>query len=287
MNIHTIQGAGNVNLHVREWGKRDGIPILLIHGWSQSHLCWKKQYESELCDESRIIAMDLRGHGMSDAPLQAEQYVDGDKWADDVEAIIRELALDKPILVGWSYGGFVIGDYLRRHGQKKIAGIHFVAGAVVLGPKAFGSLIGPGFLDHAPTACREDLPASIAAIRRFLRACCVKPIPQDDFELMLASNMVVHPKIRGFLIQRELDFGQVLQNIEIPVLVTQGRCDTVVLPAMSEFIADHCRTAEISWYEGVGHTSFLEEPRRFNQELIQFARNAHRDSLHRTYPASA
>ena len=162
-----------------------------------------------------------------------------------------------------------------------------MAGAVVLGPKAFGSLIGPGFLDHAPVASQADLPASIAAIRRFLRACCVKPISQDDFELMLASNMVVHPRIRGFLIQRELDFGQVLQNIEIPVLITQGRGDTVILPAMSEFIADHCRTAKISWYEGVGHTSFLEEPKRFNQELIQFAKNAHRESLHGTNPASA
>ena len=91
MNTHTVKGAGDVNLHVREWGKKDGIPILLIHGWSQSHLCWKKQYESELCDECRILAMDLRGHGMSDAPLQAEQYVDGDRWADDIEAIIREL----------------------------------------------------------------------------------------------------------------------------------------------------------------------------------------------------
>ena len=40
MKIHTIRGAGGVNLHVREYGKLTGIPILLIHGWSQSHLCW-------------------------------------------------------------------------------------------------------------------------------------------------------------------------------------------------------------------------------------------------------
>jgi pimeloyl-ACP methyl ester carboxylesterase len=38
MKIHTVQGAGGVKLHVRERGKTAGIPILLIHGWSQSLL---------------------------------------------------------------------------------------------------------------------------------------------------------------------------------------------------------------------------------------------------------
>ena len=85
-----------------------------------------KQYKGELQSEFRVVAVDLRGHGMSEAPLQAEQYTDGDKWADDVAAIIDQLKLDRPILVGWSYGGFVISDYVRKHGQNKIAGIHFV-----------------------------------------------------------------------------------------------------------------------------------------------------------------
>ena len=89
MKIHTIRGAGGVNLHVREYGKLTGIPILLIHGWSQSHLCWSKQYESTLNNEIRIVALDLRGHGMSDAPVQVEQYTDGDKWADDIAAVIH------------------------------------------------------------------------------------------------------------------------------------------------------------------------------------------------------
>ena len=60
-----------------------------------------------------MVAVDLRGHGMSEMPLEAEQYVDGDKWADDVAAIIDQLTLDKPMVVGWSYGGFVILDYPR------------------------------------------------------------------------------------------------------------------------------------------------------------------------------
>ena len=39
MQVHTVTGGGGVRLHVREWGRADGAPILFIHGWSQNHLC--------------------------------------------------------------------------------------------------------------------------------------------------------------------------------------------------------------------------------------------------------
>jgi pimeloyl-ACP methyl ester carboxylesterase len=275
MKIHTVKGATGVKLHVREYGNSVGIPILLIHGWSQSHLCWSKQFESSLANDARIVALDLRGHGMSDAPAEIDQYTDGDKWADDIAAVIDQLALDRPILVGWSYGGYIISDYVRRNGQSKIAGINFVAAAVVLDRKAFGTLVGPGFLENAPGACQDDLPTNIAAIRRLLRACVVKPFSEDDFEKILAFNMVVKPNVRGALLQRELDFASLLEGITVPVLVTHGRSDTLVLPAMADYILNHCKTAEVSWYEGVGHAPFLEEPLRFNTELKRFAASAY------------
>jgi pimeloyl-ACP methyl ester carboxylesterase len=58
----------------------------------------------------------------------------------------------------------------------------------------------------------------------------------------------------------------------VQVLVTQGREDSVVLPAMAEHILAVCPTAQASWYEGVGHLPHLEEPERFNRELAALAR---------------
>ena len=131
--VHTVTGGGGLRLHVREWGDPAGPPILFIHGWSQNHLCWAPQYESALADEFRLIAFDLRGHGMSEAPLEPEHYTDGRLWADDLAAIIDHLALDRCVLVGWSYGAFVICDYVRAHGEDRIAAINFVEGVVKLG----------------------------------------------------------------------------------------------------------------------------------------------------------
>ncbi len=272
MKTHTVEGGGGLRLHVREWGKAAGPPILFIHGWSQNHLCWDKQYESALRDEFRLVAYDLRGHGMSEAPPGPEHYTDGKLWADDLAAIIDQLGLERPVLVGWSYGAFVICDYVRAYGQDRIAAVNFVEGAVKLGEAAFGTLIGPGFLDHFVDATADDLPTNIRGMRAFLKACLAKPLPADDFETALCWNIVVAPRIRANLAAREIDGDDVLRALEVPLLVTQGRADTVVLPAMAEQVLATCPTAEASWYEGVGHLPHLQEPERFNRELAALTR---------------
>jgi non-heme chloroperoxidase len=269
---HTVRGGGGLRLHVREWGKTDGPPILFIHGLSQNHLCWAKQYQSTLAEEFRLVADDLRGHGMSEAPLEPGHYSDAKLWADDVAAIIDQLGLDRPVLVGWSYGGFVICDYLRAHGQDRIAAIDFVAGGVKLGQAAFGTLIGPGFLDHFADATADDLPSNIRGMRGLVKAWPAKPFPPEEVETLLCSAMTVPAQIRANLAAREIDGDDVLRALEVPLLVTQGRADTVVLPAMAEHVLATCPTAEVSWYEGVGHTPHLEQPERFNRELAALTR---------------
>jgi pimeloyl-ACP methyl ester carboxylesterase len=276
MQVHTVTGGGGVRLHVREWGNADGPPILFIHGWSQNHLCWDKQYESALRDEFRLVAFDLRGHGMSEAPPRPGPYTDDRLWADDLAAVIGRLDVERAVLVGWSYGAFVICDYIRAYGQDRVAAINFVEGVVKLGEAAFGTLIGPGFLDHFADATADDLPTNIRGMRGFVRACLAKPVAAEDFETALCWNMAVAPQVRASLAAREIDDDDVLRDLGVPVLVTQGRSDTVVLPAMAEHILATCPTAEASWYDGVGHVPHLEEPGRFNRELAALARRVRR-----------
>jgi non-heme chloroperoxidase len=271
---HTVPGGGGLRLHVREWGKPDGTPIVFIHGWSQSHLCWHNQVESTLGDEFRLVAFDLRGHGMSEAPPQSQHYTHAGLWAYDLAAIIDELELERPILVGWSYGAFVICDYLRAYGQDRIGAIDFVAGAVKLGEAAFGTLIGPGFLDHFAGATADDLPTNIDAMRGLVRAFSARPLPAADTEKLLAASMTVPARVRANLAAREIDCDDVLNPLEVPLLVTHGRADTIVLPSMADHILAVCPTAEASWYPGVGHVPHLEQPERFNRELAELGRRA-------------
>jgi pimeloyl-ACP methyl ester carboxylesterase len=274
MKTHTVTGGGGLRLHVREWGNPDAPAIVFIHGWSQSHLCWQPQVESPLRDEFRLVAFDLRGHGMSDAPLQCQHYTHAGLWAYDLAAIIDELELERPVLVGWSYGAFMICDYIRGYGQDRINAIDFVGGAVKLGEAAFGTLIGPGFLGHFADATADDLPSSIRGMRGLVNAFSAGPLPPADIETLLAASMIVPARIRASLAARDIDCDDVLAALEVPVLVTQGRADSIVLPAMAEHILAVCPTAQASWYDDAAHVPHLEQPGRFNGELAQLVRSA-------------
>lgn len=112
MKTHRITGGGGVQLHVVETGNVQGRPILFLHGLSQCWLQWSGQLNSELARDHRLVALDRRGHGLSDKPRDG--YSDSKLWADDIHAVIRELNLARPVLSGWSYGPLVFLDYIRQ-----------------------------------------------------------------------------------------------------------------------------------------------------------------------------
>jgi non-heme chloroperoxidase len=265
-----VRGGDGLSLHVREWGDPQGPPIVFVHGWSQSQLCWSRQVAGALAEDFRIVTFDLRGHGMSEKPLDSEAYLDARLWAEDLAAVIDQVAPDRPVLVAWSYGGFVVTDYLRAYGEEAIAGVNLVGSAVLLQP-GFDH-IGPGLLENAGDACVPDLATNIAAIRRFLSVSTAQPLSADDSSTALCWNMAVPPEVRGALLARAIDADDVLSRMSLPVLVTHGRADAIVLPSMAEHVLDVCRTARASWYEDVGHMPFVEDPVRFDRELREFAR---------------
>jgi non-heme chloroperoxidase len=268
-----ILGGGGVKLHAREWGNPGGRALLFIHGWSQSDLCWLNQVHGDLAGTFRIVTFDLRGHGLSEKPAGPEHYSDGQLWADDVASVIDQTGLEQPILVAWSYGGYIAADYLRAYGDTHIAGINLVGAAVILRPPAFDH-IGPGLLENVQGMCAPDLAANIAATRRFLRACTSGPLSDDAVAAALAWNMVVPSAVRRALLSRELDASEILARVAVPVLVTHGQDDAIVLPSMAEHTLTVCPAATASWYDGVGHMPFWEAPDRFARELAGLAGSA-------------
>jgi non-heme chloroperoxidase len=76
--------------------------------------------------------------------------------------------------------------------------------------------------------------------------------------------VVPQPPISALTRIRAVD---VLARLSVPMLVTHGRSDAIVLPSMAEHVLDVCKTAGPSWYEGVGHMPFIEDQPRFDREL--------------------
>jgi non-heme chloroperoxidase len=265
----TVKTPDGLTISAQEWGNPGGPEILFIHGFSQSHLSWMRQVDSDLAKEFRIVTYDLRGHGNSDKPLDAARYRDSKAWGDEVQAVIDAAGLKRPVLVGWSYAGRVISDYLATHGAEKIAGINFVDAPI----KADPALIGDN-LKNLPLMASEDLATNITATRAFLLGCFSKQPSADDYETMLAFNMMVLPKVRAGLSGRPLDATEMMSKLKLPVLVTHGAEDRNARLGAGQYTASVIPGAKLSVYEGIGHSPFYEDAPRFNSELASLVRAA-------------
>ena len=74
--------------------------------------------------------MDIRGQGLSEKP--PDGYGDSKLWANDVQAVITELGLERPIISGWSYGGMLICELSGVYGEADVGGLHFVSAVTKL-----------------------------------------------------------------------------------------------------------------------------------------------------------
>jgi len=268
---HTVTGYGGVRLHVREAGNPAGPVLILIHGYSQHHLSWSKQFTGALAERFRLIAPDLRGHGASDKPLAPHQYDCPAPWADDVQAIIRDLALDNPLLVGWSMGGEVAADYLSIHGDAAIAGVALVGSSPVqsdtpqIGGKRSPAVTAEGMYSN-------DQGIALTATIGFLRACFAAPLSKQDLALMTGFNMLVPPQVRKAARLRLHDpDADPMAGMTKPVGIFWGEAEKVCTRAMFEATKADLPEATVFTYPGTGHAPFWERAEAFDADLATFA----------------
>jgi non-heme chloroperoxidase len=268
MKHHTISGGGRVPLHVVETGNPGGRPILFIHGISQCWLAWSRQLSSDLADRYRLVAMDLRGHGLSEKPRDG--YADSRLWADDVDAVIRTLKLDRPVVCGWSYGPLVILDYVRHYGEEAVGGMTFVGGVTKLGSPEATSVLTPEFLSLVPGFFAADVEESAGSLQSLLRMCLTREPSAEDLYLMLGYNLSVPPYVRQALLSRSFDNDDLLPRIRKPVLIVHGAQDAVVKPAVVDQHKASLAHAQVQMMPDVGHAPFWDDAAAFNGHLRAF-----------------
>jgi pimeloyl-ACP methyl ester carboxylesterase len=213
--------------------------------------------------------MDIRGHGLSEKP--SDGYADSRLWADDVNAAIRVLSLDHPVLSAWSYGPLVSLDYIRHYGEDDIGGLHFVGGVTKLGSEEAMSVLTPEFLKLAPGFFAEETEESLRSMESLLRLCLVREPSAEELYLMLGYNLSVPPFVRKALLSRALDNDDLLQKIRKPVLITHGVDDAVVKPATVEQHKTRMPHAQVHMMAKVGHAPFWDDTASFNHRLSAFS----------------
>jgi len=268
MKNHRIIGGGGTQLHLVEAGNARGPAILLIHGLSQCWLAWDRQLRSDLARNYRLVAMDMRGHGASDMPRAG--YDDARLWADDVDAAIRGLELERPILCGWSYGSLVILDYVRHHGDDMIGGIHLVDAITKLGSDEAVSALTPEFLGLVPGFFSANVEESVRSLEAFLRMCFVREPTASELYTMLGYNVRVPTFVRQGLFSRAVDNDDLLPTIRRPVLITHGAEDAIVKLEVAERHRASIGHATTHIMPDAGHAPFWDAATSFNRRLGAF-----------------
>jgi non-heme chloroperoxidase len=268
--VRQAQGIDGANIVYRVSGDPSHRPLVLVHGWAQSSACWGDGLLAELATRFRVIAVDLRGHGYSDAPESG--YADSAIWAGDVHAVLtaEDITADA-VLLGWSYGGLVICDYLAEHGTDAVAGLVLVGAITSIGRGEAGGRVGTAMRAAIPGAMAEEPRTAIKALGSFGLAL-TGPVEGRgaQAQALFGATLSTAPRVRAALFDRTASHDDVLSALDVPTLVLHGTEDTVVDVAAGRHAASLIPQVTESYWEGVDHGPFVADPDRFAREVTDF-----------------
>ncbi|WP_051468422.1 alpha/beta fold hydrolase [Actinomadura oligospora] len=268
-----------VRLHVAEAGPRDGEPVLLLHGFPQHWYAWRHVIP-QLAVDHRVIAVDLRGFGWSDAPRDG--YTGGG-LARDVIALLDALDLDRVRVIGHDWGAWV-GFILAIESPERVS--RFVAvnmthpwpehlklmpnlwrmwhtalleyppiGRLVLRGRRFVRFLLRHWAADATLWKREDLDVYADVFRDPARA---RAGEQFHFQYVV-HEILRHPRGR----YRRA-------RLTVPTLILAGERDLVIPPSVVGDGTSHADDLRVKVIEGGGHLLPEERPEAVADEARDF-----------------
>lgn len=267
--LREVAGPDGTAIVYRVTGPGGARPLVLLHGWSANLTCWGVA-AAELARRYRVIAVDLRGHGYSDAPEAG--YDDPANWAGDVAAVLaQEAGGGAAVLLGWSYGGLVITDYLAERGTAAVAGLVYVGAINSIGRDVPGGRIGDAMRAAIPGVFEERPGPAVRAFSLFGDANTGPgPDKGTDAQRMFGAALGTAPRVRKALFTRTRDNAETLRAIDVPTLIVHGEADPIVDVAVARDAGRTIPGARVSIWDGAKHAPFVEDPARFCAEVVAF-----------------
>ena len=247
----------------------EGQPILLVHGFPLDHTMWNAQIEA-LSAQARVIAPDVRGFGESPlGDVDPERGISMEQYADELAELLSALNITQPIvLAGFSMGGYIAWQFVRKHGDRLRALIQCDTRAIAdtdearagrikmaekvaeWGSRRVAEMMGPKLF--SPQAL-ESRPQLMAELRRVAAATPPAAIAAAQ------RGMAARP-----------DVTNMLPSIRVPTLVLVGADDAISSSAEMRNIADVIPNAEFVEIPNAGHMTTMEKPEEVNAGMSGF-----------------
>ena len=242
-----------------------GLPIVFLHAFPLNRTMWSGQ-EHALSSQFRIITIDLRGHGESDAPLWRYTL---EQSADDVRVLLDHLSIRRAVFVGLSMGGYILFAFYRKYADRvnglvladtraqadtpegKHGRFLMAQTAYKEGPSAIADLMIPKLLSPMRIQTKLDL---VQHVRAMIQGNQISGIAGD---LMAMADRP--------------DSVTLLSQITCPTQIIVGDLDQATPPSDAELLANRISNARLAVIPQAAHLANLEQPETFNRIVASFA----------------
>lgn len=243
----------------------NGLPIVFLHAFPLNRSMWAQQ-EDALCPQFRIITIDLRGHGESDAPLWRYTL---EQSADDVCALLDRLSIQQAIFTGLSMGGYILFAFYRKYAAR-------VKGLILADTKAQADTAEgkEGRFQMAQTAYRQG-PSAIAdmMLPKLLSPATIQTNPglARHVRAMIEGNQISGIVGDLMAMAERPDSVPLLGQITCPTQIIVGELDQATPPSDAKLMAVQIPHARLAVIPQAAHLANLEQPEAFNQIVASFA----------------
>ncbi|BAV99849.1 alpha/beta fold hydrolase [Lysobacter enzymogenes] len=274
----TFTTRDDVQIYFKDWGPRDGQPVVFSHGWPLSADSWESQMFFLASHGYRVIAHDRRGHGRSSQPWDGN---DMDHYADDLAQLLEHLDIQGAALFGFSTGGGEVARYIGRHGTARVKKAGLIS---AVPPLMLKTADNPGGL---PIDVFDGLRAgSIKDRSQLYKDIASGPFfgfnregatPSqgmiDSFWVqgMWGGHKNTYDSIAAF---SATDFREDLKKFDVPTLIVHGDDDQIVpIDAAGRASAQLVKNSKLIVYPGAPHGLTDTHKDKLNQDLLDFLKS--------------
>lgn len=252
-------------MNVRIFGKATNQAIVFIHGFPYDQTLWDDVID-ELKDKYYCISYDIRGFGKS--KIKEAQFT-MESYTQDLESIILALKLDKPIICGFSMGGYIA---LRANEREDYRAL-ILANTTTNSDDDKAKLKRATGITNINTKGVEpflDGFFSVAFSEEFIKN---EPLKMKKIKENIMSFNPIGIKAALLAMISRTDTTQSLKDIEIPVLLITSENDKVIPKETMENMASKIKNSTLVSLEKSGHMSMIENPNGFKNAIKSFLQN--------------
>jgi pimeloyl-ACP methyl ester carboxylesterase len=263
--------VNNTWIRVRDMGPAQAEgkrPLLLVHGYGSWLDSWKL-VQPELAKDRRVVSLDLKGFGLSEKPQGA---YGPEAHAREVTRLADQLGLERPILVGHSYGGGVVLRAVLRS-EESFSGVVLVS-AYALSEQVFRAFRWarvPVLGEFLFWVVFRDLPGEKFAMAFHDRKRFATPEAIDDYGEHVTRPGAIYA---GLQTVRGMDYQEAerqYNTITLPVLMVYGDDDRTTTPAHAKDLAARLDRGRLLMLERCGHVPPWERPGALTRAIRDFA----------------